>query len=589
MQLWIRLACAAALAAMRATAGPVDFGVDDVKAALASRNLKTRFEYDLNLEPAETFRIEPLKAGGVHITGGDLRGLMYGLLEAGEQIRSTGRFSQVHGIPSTAHRGVRLFTTAAELKKFSVTEWRGYFEMLARDRLNHFTLVFAREDPLPVFGTDSFELPALRLILQTAADYGIDFTLGLWQRPGDAESLRKLLVACPQLRTIQMLDSSPELFKVLHDSGHRVAIDPRGALFNASFIAAANDAGVPVALPSPDWSGGFDIDAPGGIHFESRSLFYWLWGRLGYDPKAKLSRTDPPEEYRAAANLLSLLSAVSLSRENFYLWPAANPELTFDVPARTANWTGVATIREAVANRLEGVASAKRTPLQTADLLMAASAALDAASRPDVQLLALLGLYHAHKQRAAYALELFDQAHDRSSLDVARRELESALAEWSSMLRIAADSEGPPADLADVRIDLARVAKRSEEEASHAQAIPALTKPLARPQVTHVPVKTAHAEEPLILTLTTAGKDLQSVRLHYFAGGAPKILDQAAASLVTFTIPLADVPTGGVILYYFEILARDKSGWIEPEVSGPETPFGTPYYIVKVSGPTAPN
>lgn len=82
-------------------AGPVDFGLSEFRAALASRNLKTRIVYDLSPEAPESFRVEPYKAGGAHITGGDMRGLMYGLLEAADQIRTTGRMKQVHGVPAT--------------------------------------------------------------------------------------------------------------------------------------------------------------------------------------------------------------------------------------------------------------------------------------------------------------------------------------------------------------------------------------------------------------------------------------------------------------------------------------------------------
>src|SRR5579862_3633628 len=197
MRLPISLLLFVAAAAGPVLAGPVDFGMAELDAAIAARNFKYKPKVmaELDIQAPETFRIEPYKAGGVHITGGDLRGLMYGLLEAAEQVRSTGRFSQVHGVPSTAHRGVRLFTTTAELKKSSVAEWRGYFAMLARDRFNHFTLVFAQEDPLPSFAEASFELQALRAVLQAAGDYGVEFTLGLWQRRADAAALRSLLAA----------------------------------------------------------------------------------------------------------------------------------------------------------------------------------------------------------------------------------------------------------------------------------------------------------------------------------------------------------------------------------------------------------
>lgn len=82
-----------------AAAGPVEFGLRAYDAAVAARNLKWKVKYELTLDPPETFRIEPYKVGGAHVTGGDLRGLMYGLLEAADQMRSTGHLKQVHAEP----------------------------------------------------------------------------------------------------------------------------------------------------------------------------------------------------------------------------------------------------------------------------------------------------------------------------------------------------------------------------------------------------------------------------------------------------------------------------------------------------------
>ena len=63
--------------------------VTEYNAAHKVKINKPKIMAELNLEPPETFRIEPYTAGGAHITGGDLRGLMYALLEAAEQMRTT--------------------------------------------------------------------------------------------------------------------------------------------------------------------------------------------------------------------------------------------------------------------------------------------------------------------------------------------------------------------------------------------------------------------------------------------------------------------------------------------------------------------
>ena len=108
-------------------AGPVDFGLNEVNAALASRNLKWKLKYELNLEGPDTFRIEPYGYGGGHVTGGDMRGLMYGLLEAADQIRATGRLTLMYSTPAIPLRAVRMFVSTGDLNKYSEDFWRDYF------------------------------------------------------------------------------------------------------------------------------------------------------------------------------------------------------------------------------------------------------------------------------------------------------------------------------------------------------------------------------------------------------------------------------------------------------------------------------
>src|SRR5689334_7732064 len=85
---WNRAALCFLLAISSAhAAGPVDFGKAELDAALAERKLKLRVDTELSLDRPETFSITLYKTGVARITGGDLRGLMYGLMEAAEQIR----------------------------------------------------------------------------------------------------------------------------------------------------------------------------------------------------------------------------------------------------------------------------------------------------------------------------------------------------------------------------------------------------------------------------------------------------------------------------------------------------------------------
>jgi hypothetical protein len=308
-------------------AGPVDFGKSELQSALAGRKLTTKVQSELSLDPPETFRIETYKAGGAHITGGDLRGLMYGLIEAAEQIRATGRLKTVHGVPAMAVRGVRIAPQIDDLRDptfFADSRWRAYFQTLARSRINYFTLVIPLQEARSAY---------LRFLSETASDYGVDFTLGVRAPLGVAgqlyAGLRNLLDECPMIRGVEIeAENQPvdfyreNVFAALRESGRRVTLDLHGADQRADLTKGALQAGVPLRVSrtaGSDASGyevhwelheapntvnvesvrdragqlvssgaaGFEIDAPGPIT-EEHTDFYRFWGRLGYDPKAIL-------------------------------------------------------------------------------------------------------------------------------------------------------------------------------------------------------------------------------------------------------------------------------------------------------------
>ena len=183
-------------------AGPVDFGKAELDAALAERKLKLHVDTELSLDPPETFSITLYKTGMVRVTGGDLRGLMYGLIEAAEQIRATGRLKAASGKPATAVRGVRMALRSYDLTQpwfTSDDRWRAYFQTLARSRLNRFSLV------LPLAEAD---IERLRILSETAAEYGVDFVLGIRHLTGDPQELyarlRGILDNCPLIRGVQI-------------------------------------------------------------------------------------------------------------------------------------------------------------------------------------------------------------------------------------------------------------------------------------------------------------------------------------------------------------------------------------------------
>lgn len=197
-------------------------------------------------------------------------------------------------------------------------------------------------------------------------------------------------------------------------------------------------------------------------------LFYTLWGRLSFDPatpasawEAELARRfgeaapDVMEAYRHASEVVNELVAVHLVDPNMSWWPEISPGGLIDAYAKVlpSDWRYVASIAEAVQNRLRRRASAKQTPTETAARLDRWAEATEHAvararsraapgnrewlsSEPDFLVLAALARYHARKQRAAEALAWFDATGDPEALARARRETEAAVAVWEGLVEL---------------------------------------------------------------------------------------------------------------------------------------------------------
>jgi hypothetical protein len=292
-----------------ALAGPVEFGRAELGRALTFRKLdpaRFRVRVEISSDAPESYRILP----GL-ITGGDLRGLMYGLLEAAEQVRQYGYLRQARGVPATAIRGIRLFLHNQDLEQdwyYSHDFWRDFFAMLARSRFNRFNLVFAHQTnylapPYPFWlALDEFpeirvpglthtererNLETLRFISDTAAEHAIDFTLGIWEhnvqpgmKPGvegltranigpySQAALGRVLAACPSIRSVQMRTNAESgipgdqqvefyrdyVFRAIREAGRRVVLDLRGWALAGGMVEAAQSAGVPLRLSAKYWA-----------------------------------------------------------------------------------------------------------------------------------------------------------------------------------------------------------------------------------------------------------------------------------------------------------------------------------------------
>ena len=281
--MWTKAAfCLLIAGASVRAAGPVDFGKAEFDAAMAERKVKLRVDTELSLDPPETFRITLYKTGVARVTGGDLRGLMYGLIEAAEQVRATGRLKTDSGKPATGVRGVRMALRSYDLTQpwFTADDrWRAYFQTLARSRLNRFTLV------LPLAQAD---IERLRILSETAGEYGVDFVLGIRQLEGDAKEvyarLRGILDNCPLIRGVQ-IEAGDEpvrlyqegVFAALRESGRRVMLDLRGGNDRPDVARAASGSGAPLSAV------GFEMDAPGPDFMGDHNQAYWTNGRSSYD------------------------------------------------------------------------------------------------------------------------------------------------------------------------------------------------------------------------------------------------------------------------------------------------------------------
>ena len=360
----MRLLSSLLLFAVAAAAGPVEFAQSELDAAMAQRKLKWKNQVELSLDAPETFRIDPYSMGGAHITGGDLRGLMYGLLEAAEQIRDSGHFTKTIGNPAASLRGVRIVMTA-ELEQASEEFWNSYFRMLACNRFNRVHVVFARIDA-------PYRLQ--QFLSRTAADYGIDFTLGIGGGV-TAEELAHALIVCPSIRGVALEDASAEaaVFSALRVAGRRVTLDLDGATAEPAVLQAALADGVPVLRPAAAWPPSFEVAPPvDAANAEAHLVFYEVMGRLSYDPKSK-------SEHRAAREI--------------GLWIAA---------AQQSNLGGsdyVASVGEVGPG-----ASAKFTPSEIAERLDAGAAQVGDTADADLRLLAKLAQEQAAQQRAAVSL-----------------------------------------------------------------------------------------------------------------------------------------------------------------------------------------
>ncbi|HEV2202167.1 MAG TPA: hypothetical protein VGR73_20295 [Bryobacteraceae bacterium] len=545
----------ALILAAAASAGPVEFGLAELNSAMAARNLKWKVKTELSLDPPESFRIEPYAFGGAYISGGDVRGLMYGLLEAAEQIRTNGRFAKTHGDRAAALRGVRIELGSA-LERAPEEFWRSYFQMLARNRFNRAHVVFQR-----------LVRPyrSACVLSRAAADHAVDFTLGVAGEIG-ADEMGVLLARCPSVRSVAIEPQSPSreaILAAVQHAGRFVTVDPDGD----RGVPGSPDSPVAVLRPPALWPPSFEIRAPwdqapvdqagldqttDAAHAADHAAFYWVWGRFGYDPKTKPPKGANLAEYEAAR-----LAALNIAAAGL---------------ADAGGSDHVASAAGAVGNQRQGVASAKFTPLDIAGHLEYAAASLERSSIADFQAMAGMARTDAREQRSAYARALRDTEAPAAA---------SSGANPPNTDRARSDQFSSPPE----GRDNSHTDRPNTFYANVTSSVPASL----RPPMTHKPYQTAASDQPLTVTLRIAmPKQATLVRLHYRTldpRSREAVLEQQPAPEVQFTIPGSDLTGTWDLFYYFEVLNNEGSGWFEPD---PLT--AAPYFTVHIQAPrTGPN
>ncbi|MEO5923462.1 MAG: hypothetical protein ABIR70_06520 [Bryobacteraceae bacterium] len=317
MQSLIKLAILSFALCASLYAGPSEFGQQELRAALAERGITLSVTTELNLDQPETFHIASITSTSARISGGDLRGLMYGLIEAAEQIRTMGKLEAVNGEPGLRLRAVRIVpldTDLATVGFYSLDRWTKFFQMLARNRINRATLVLPPE---------KWEGDRIRVLSTLAHDYGVDFAIGVRATLGArtlGAQIRKMLSECVLVRGLQIeVGREPvdfyrtTVFPAVQESGRRVTLDLRGVDARPDVLRAAQAAGIVMdiasrttaaaqgnpfhAIAAPEseidpvrarlnvlasnGATGFEVDLA-GVNIDNYERVYWTWGRQGY-------------------------------------------------------------------------------------------------------------------------------------------------------------------------------------------------------------------------------------------------------------------------------------------------------------------
>lgn len=546
-------------------ASPVDFGRREFLEALESRGLKPeRFkvitEHSMVL-PSDGYSIQ-----GYLIRGGNLRGIMYGLLEAAAQIRRSGRLRPVKAAPVTAIRGVRweqpLPPDSASL-----------FANLARARVNRFIAAHPGET-----------METLRRASELATTHGLDFGAVL---PAGA-SPKAYIAALPLLKFLEAAPTKENL-EELSGAGRLFTLDLDASTLSETAFAQATESRIPLQVcAEPSAQGTFfrkpevsdrtrpwqviwrlrpapavgpkavrallaAIPAGGTQGFElvaprvPAARFYEIWGRLAYDPSTADSELGLGS--KPTSSLLDALEAATLLPPDAPLIPIEKLLVT----PESDPWT--ASPAESARLRFDPRSSAKSHPIERATGYDSAAALLEraVAIEPALKPIVLHARIAARRLFAAAHLAWARASGDLAALANARQEAAEAL------------KLGPGNRVLEE--DAALLASHPPLPPPPEKLPGRLSGTVARPAFQHTAQRQASAGQPLPVNLTISSKEnVQLVRLYWRPlNRGPWQIIEAAPSRPSFSIPGGVITAAFDVEYFFEILHDRGGGWFYPE------------------------
>ncbi|MFN7937588.1 MAG: hypothetical protein U0R19_29940, partial [Bryobacteraceae bacterium] len=253
-------------------AGPAEFGWAQLRKAAEERGIAARY-LPLEADVSSTLKAEAFDLQPSRISGGDLRGVMYGLLEAAEQIRATGKVVKTKSEPAVLLRGVRLELEPAVFAEdwfHSRAFWSSYFAGLAQARINRLQLEFSRPPfpylmRLPLFDSISVEnltpfargrnQDAIKQIAGLAIEFAVDLAVGIrsFETPADVigltldrrvpylrSALETMLADVHAIRALAVQapsDLTEPLAAAITSVGRLVTIESPGNPFHANWRA----------------------------------------------------------------------------------------------------------------------------------------------------------------------------------------------------------------------------------------------------------------------------------------------------------------------------------------------------------------